>query len=291
LAKTLGGVAHLSFPTWLFRTASLLPIIACLATFGLGDYASTNRAMIHLSKCLWRVGWVSDPDRARSFVSQQVPPSSYCLDRVKRLSGTSRRLTRRLEVIAGDIAAARGQWNQALDHYTTAVRLIPSPAPGISAAIVSIYMWQLKDYSTALDIALQALSSSPDDETLRLCAGLLYLYYVPPFNNYARALRAMRPELGFSSSYPYNVAAGAYLAIDELDNGLTMAQHGVRLSRNRADANLATGLYQLGLIQRCLGHTEQGMANLREALTLSPNDVNIQTAFGDDFRRLCGPSQ
>lgn len=265
----------------------LLLLLASAGAARFSDRWATNRAMAQLNHCLLPIGWISYPDRARSVSPDQPVPPSACLEAARHESGASRSVLSRLELIAGDIAASRDLWQDAIMHYRNAAELIDHPAPGIWSAVVGIYMGKLKDYETALTIALQALRSSPEDQALRMSAGMLYLYYVPPYSNYAQAIAVMRPELGFTEPHFYNIAAGSYLALGELDNGLRMAQESVRLSRARNDINLATGLYLLGLMQRCTGQSELGIANLREAQGLSPQDENIKAALSEDVTSLC----
>lgn len=255
--------------------------------------SASNAAMSTLARCLMPIGWVSYSDRAWSANANQLAPSAICLEQVRDEAGESRRVLTRLELIAGDIATSQDRWQDAIANYETASRLIKRPVPGIWSAVVGIYMWKLKDYQTALDITLQALEFSPTDQDLRVSAGLLYLYYVPPYSAYARAMAVMQPELGFTEPYYYNIAAGSYLALGEFNNGLRMAQESVSKARamNDNDINLATGLYLLGLMQRCTGQPELGIANLREAQMLSPQDENVKSALVKDTVSLCKPYQ
>ena len=120
-------------------------------------------------------------------------------------------------------------------------------------------------------------------------AAILYLFYIPPYGRYQEAIAVMRPELGLVYPHYYNIAAGAYLGLGQLDNGMRMARESVRLGRIGNDPSLPTGLYLLGLMQRCAGQPVVGFANLREARGLSPENDQIKAALADDVSGLCRP--
>jgi tetratricopeptide (TPR) repeat protein len=267
---------------------SLLMAISLVKTRGVNLW-EVNHAMVQLAKCVVPIRWISCPDRAWSHTPNQLVPAAEVMERVRQTSGRCHRVLRRLELIAGDIAETNGQWAAAIARYRAAAALADIPAPGIWSAVVRIYMWKLKDYKAALTVAIQAVRDSPEDQDLRVNAAMLYLYYIPPYSGYREALAVMRPELGFTHPYYYNIAAGAYLGSGQLNEGMRMAQEAVRLSRATNDPNLATGLYLLGLMQRCTGQAGPGTENLREARALSPEDDRIRVALGVDISGLCMP--
>jgi len=264
-----------------------LLLFGLLVTVPWQQVFASNVAMISLVHCLVPIGWISDPERASNHTPQQSIPPVDCLDQNRQGSRNSQHLSQRLKLIAGDIAVHDEQWQVAITQYRAAAEIADHPVPGIWSAIVSIYMGKLKDYKTALTVALQAIRVSPRDQDLRVSAAMLYLYYIPPYSRYRESISVMRPELGFTHPYYYSIAAGAYFALGQMDDGLLMAQEAVRLSRATNDPNLTTGLYLLGFMQRCTGQPELGIANLHEAQGLSPQDKNIQIALSEDVTDLC----
>ena len=272
------------------RVAIGLLFLSLLVTVPWERVLASNAAMSTLARCLMPIGWISYPDRPHPPATTQPLPETACLSAAHRLAAQGNdRVQARIALLDGDLAAGQGEWLTAIEHYRNAAELIDYPVPGIWSTVVGIYMWKLEDYQTALVIALQALEFSPKDQDLRVSAGMLYLYYVPPYGDYTRALAVMQPDLGFTEPYYYNIAAGSYMTLGEFDNGLRMAQESVSKARamNDNDLNLATGLYLLGLMQRCTGQSELGIANLHEAQGLSSQDENIKAALGEDVTSLC----
>lgn len=268
-------------------SASILAM--CMARDSFERAWCRNRGMIQLTNCLISSGWISDLDRIRRPRSGASPPDSACLRTLHDQADSPRGISTRLELIDGDVAVKNEDWSGAVAHYRSAIKLADRPAPGIWNDIVGIEAWKLKDYRAAQAASLEGLKRSPENQNLRVDAAIMYLYYIPPYNRYREALEVMRPELGFSHPYHYNIAAGAYSGLGQLNAGLRMAKEAVRLARATHDrTNLVTGLYLEGVLQRCSGDTDAGFANLREALSLSPHDERIRAAFAEDIAGICG---
>jgi len=236
------------------------------------------------------IGWVSFPDHPNLPATAQPLPEAACLNAAHQLATRAdTRVQARMALLDGDLAAGQGEWLIAIAHYRQAAALLNDSTPDIWGTVSAIYMLNLKDPTSALSVTLQALQQSPRDQGLRTRAAELYLFYLPPYGDAVSALNAMQPELGFTHPYPYSLAAGAYLQVGKLQEGLQMAEMAVKLGRAYGGSNLANALYILGILQRCADQHETGIANLREAQTLVPDAVYIQVALGDDFRSLCGP--
>ena len=246
-----------------------------------------NRAFVLLNRCLVPTSWTSDLTRARHPDPARVPPAAACLQGVRQAGGVPPRLAARLQQLDGDIAFRDGRWRDAVVSYERAKPLIGRPSPGISLDIVNTLQAKEKDYPAALNAALEGLRETPEDHDLRVAAATLYLFYVPPYGRYREALSVMRPELGFTHPYFYNIAAGAYLGVGDFEKGLPLAAEGVRLARPTRDPSLPTSLYLLGLMQRCTGQSDTGRANLLEALALSSSNDQIRAALASDISALC----
>src|SRR5262245_50462114 len=250
---------------------------------------ATNRAFVAFSRCVVPLQWTSDLSRFYHPELRQAAPAEECLQRVRTLSA-SPRLLARVDLAMGDIAARGRRLEDALNRYRSAQARLANAEPGIALDVVKLLMTG-KDYQRALDAALEALTALPGDHDLRVTAGILYLFYVPPYGRYAEAIAVMRPDLGFSHPYYYNIAAGSYLGLGEFVKGVSLAAEAVRRGRELRDPSLPTSLYLLGVLQRCSGAPRAGEASLREAIALAPAHAEARAALGDDTPSVCGSSR
>jgi tetratricopeptide (TPR) repeat protein len=96
----------------------------------------------------------------------------------------------------------------------------------------------------------------------------------------------MRPELGFSHPYYYNIAAGCYLALGRSRQGLQMADEAVRLARRAKDPNLPAALYLEGMLLRCSGRDDAGIPALQESMALAPT-AQTRVALHANASTIC----
>ena len=280
------------------RAVIALFVFCLLVTLPWERAIASNLAMNAIARCLVPVKWSSYHDHPSSLANNQLLPQAVCLNAARQmLAQGEHRVQARMAMLDGDLAAAVGKWLPAIEHYHKAATLLNYDMPDLWNTVSGIMMLKLKDPSGALTVTLQALQQSPSHQGLRTRAAELFLFYVPPYSDAVRALAAMQPKLGFTHPYPYTLAAGAYLHTGKTREGLQMAEQAVRLGRAYGAVELANALKILGIIQRCTGQYEAGLANLRDAQTLVPGAVDIQAALDidiqsgpdEEFRSVCGP--
>ncbi len=250
----------------------LVVTVAALAFYRLDPVWRENSGMIQLSKCIVAARWVVDLRRARRPSASSTPPDGHCLRAFRARPGLPRRFRARLELIDGDVAAQQGEWTTAVLHYRRAIEYSDVSVSGLWNDVAAAEAWKIKDYPAAMAASLEGLKSDPYDEGLRTKAAMMYLYYLQPYSRYREAVRVMRPELGFSHPYYYNIAASCYLALGRNRQGLQMADEAVRLARPTKDTNLPAALYLEGVLLRCSGRDNAGIAALRESMALAPTD-------------------
>ena len=250
----------------------LVVTVAALTFHRLGPVWHENSGMIQLSKCVVPTRWVVDLKRAGRPSAFATHPDGHCLRACRARPGLPRRFRARLELIDGDIAAQQGEWTTAVSHYRRAIDYSDVSVAGLWNDVAAAEAWKIKDYPAAMAASLEGLKSDPYDEGLRTKAAMMYLYYLPPYSRYREAVKVMRPELGFSHPYYYNIAAGCYLALGRSRQGLQMADEAVRLARLAKDPNLPAALYLKGVLLRCSGRDNAGIAALRESMALAPTD-------------------
>lgn len=267
-------------------TFILMVPLAALAMYRLDALLRENSSMIQLSKCIVPARWVVDLRRIGRPSASSTPPNGYCLRALRAREGAARRFRARLELIDGDIAAQQGEWTAALSHYRSAIGYSDVSVAGLWNDVAAAEAWKIKDYPAALAASLDGLKSSPDDEGLRTKAAMMYLYYVPPYSRYGEAIKVMRPGLGFSHPYYYNIAASCYLALGQNREGLQMAEEAVRLARPAKDPSLPAALYLQGVLLRCSGRDNAGIAALEESMALAPAD-QTRTALSAGAAAVC----
>jgi tetratricopeptide (TPR) repeat protein len=264
----------------------LVATLAVLTLRRLDPMLHENGSMIQLSKCVVPARWVVDLRRAGRPTALSTPPDGRCLRALRARAGLARRLRARLELIDADVAAQQGEWTTAVVHYRSAIEYSDVSVAGLWNDIAAAEAWKIKDYPAALAASLDGLKSSPADEGLRTKAAMMYLYYVQPYSRYREAVKVMRPELGFSQPYYYNIAASCYLALGQSRQGLQMADEAVRLARAVKDPNLPAALYLKGVLLRCSGRDNAGIAALRESMAQAPSD-QTRIALQADAAVIC----
>jgi hypothetical protein len=188
----------------------------------------------------------------------------------------------RLELIAGDLAASRRAWSDAVAHYLAAQMLL-GPNAAISATVAWIQMAQLRDVRASERTLQWAFTHGLHSDVLRIRAGELYLYYMlQP----AKAVDAMHPAEGFHSAYGFLLAASAYLGVGDAARTRSMLRQALRLDSTDADI-VGQVWYLTALAERCDGTVQAAESAVATGKHFAPSLTQLDKAMTEPLPNRC----
>jgi tetratricopeptide (TPR) repeat protein len=177
------------------------------------------------------------------------------------------------EVLAGEISGQRGDFQAALEHYTSAARLSHDPAAAERATRIAVY---LKDTDTALEAAELWVSVAPDNLDALHTAAVLYLAN----GQLDEALEHLRRVIAIEVASTEDVASFSQVANllsknQDPDRVLEVMQRLADEYPTEADARYALAMAALKAKDDTLAES-----SIRAALDLKPDNTAYRVFLG-----------